>query len=134
MIRKNVSLSFYHQIKGQLLSAIYCGKIKEGDRLPSIRELSEDLGVNYKTVRKIYLNNKMIEVTGVGYAAEGNFLHNDQRIDPAEDERLALLLRASTLCTNAQYDGKSVIGDTTEGALIVAAAKAGMTKEELERR
>lgn len=53
---KNVNLSFYDQIKGQLLSAIYCGKVKEGDRLPSIRELSEDLGVNYKTVRRIYLN------------------------------------------------------------------------------
>jgi len=53
---KKVNLSFYEQIKGQLLSAIYCGKIKEGERLPSIRELSDDLGVNYKTVRRIYLN------------------------------------------------------------------------------
>ncbi len=51
---KEVSLSFYEQIKGQLLSAIYCGKIQEGDRLPSMRELAEDLGVNYKTIRKIY--------------------------------------------------------------------------------
>lgn len=52
---KNVALSFYEQIKGQLLSAIYCGKIKEGDRLPSIRELAEQLGVNYKTIRRIYV-------------------------------------------------------------------------------
>lgn len=52
---KRVKLNFYDQIKGQLLSAIYCGKIKEGERLPSIRELSEDLGVNYKTIRRIYL-------------------------------------------------------------------------------
>ena len=52
---KNVNLTYYDQIKGQLLSAIYCGKIKEGDRLPSIRELVEVLGVNYKTIRKIYL-------------------------------------------------------------------------------
>lgn len=52
---KEVSLSFFDQIKGQLLSAIYCGKITEGDRLPSIRELAEDLGVNYKTIRKIYI-------------------------------------------------------------------------------
>jgi GntR family transcriptional regulator len=52
---KKVNLSSYDQIKGQLLSAIYCGKIKEGERLPSIRELSDDLGVNYKTVRRIYL-------------------------------------------------------------------------------
>jgi len=53
---KNVQLNFYEQIKGQLVSAIYCGKIKEGDRLPSIRELAEDLNVNYKTIRKIFLH------------------------------------------------------------------------------
>lgn len=53
---KNVKLSFYDQIKGQLLSAIYCGKIHEGDRLPSIREVAESLDVNYKTIRRIYLH------------------------------------------------------------------------------
>ncbi len=52
---KEVKLSFYDQIKGQLLSAIYCGKIKENERLPSIREIAEDFGVNYKTIRKVYL-------------------------------------------------------------------------------
>lgn len=51
---RNVKLNFYEQIKGQLLSAIYCGKIQEGDRMPSIRELSEDLKVSHKTIRKIY--------------------------------------------------------------------------------
>ncbi|UCE43922.1 MAG: cation-translocating P-type ATPase [Candidatus Bathyarchaeota archaeon] len=86
------------------------------------------------TVRKIYLNDKMIEVTGVGYKAEGGFLHDGNHIEPLEDEHLALLLKASTLCTNAQYDGKNVIGDTTEGAMIVAAAKAGIAKEDLEKR
>ncbi|MFQ5739013.1 MAG: GntR family transcriptional regulator [Acidobacteriota bacterium] len=62
---KSVSLNFYEQIRGQLLSAIYCGKIEEGDRLPSMRELAEDLRVNYKTVRKIYLRlagEKLIEI------------------------------------------------------------------------
>jgi GntR family transcriptional regulator len=52
---KDVKLSYYEQIKGQLLSAIYCGKIQEGDKLPSMRELSESLAVNYKTIRNIYL-------------------------------------------------------------------------------
>ena len=51
---KDVNLSYYEQIKGQLVSAIYCGKINQGDKLPSIRELAEALGVNYKTVRNIY--------------------------------------------------------------------------------
>lgn len=51
---KKVGLSFYEQIKGQLLSAIYCGKIEAGDRLPSMRELAEEVGVSYSTVRKTY--------------------------------------------------------------------------------
>jgi Ca2+-transporting ATPase len=85
------------------------------------------------TVRKIYVGGKIIDVTGVGYEAKGEFLLDGKPLDPKSDDDLLLILRASTLCTNAQYDGKSIIGDTTEGALIVAAAKAGMTKEELEK-
>lgn len=53
---KRVKLSLYDQIKGQLLSAIYCGKINVGDRIPSIREIAEVSNVNYKTIRKIYLS------------------------------------------------------------------------------
>jgi len=84
------------------------------------------------TVRKIYVNNKMIDVTGAGYEPKGDFLLDGVPVDPKEDADLYLLLKASTLCSNASYDGKKVIGDTTEGALIVAAAKAGITKEHLE--
>lgn len=51
---KKVKLSYYEQIRGQLLSAIYCGKIREGDRLPSIRELATLFDVNYKTIRRVY--------------------------------------------------------------------------------
>ncbi|MDH5794520.1 MAG: cation-translocating P-type ATPase [Candidatus Bathyarchaeota archaeon] len=85
------------------------------------------------TVRKIYVDGRIVEVTGVGYEAEGEFLLDKAKIDASEDLRLSLLLRGATLCTNARYDGKSIIGDTTEGALIVAAAKAGLVKKELEK-
>jgi Ca2+-transporting ATPase len=84
------------------------------------------------TVRKIYVNSNTIDVTGVGYEPKGEFLLNGKPINPKDDDGLHLLLRACTLCSNAQYDGKSILGDTTEGALIVAAAKAGMTKKDLE--
>jgi Ca2+-transporting ATPase len=84
------------------------------------------------TVRKIYVNSKMIDVTGAGYEPKGDFLLDGVPIDPKEDTHLNLLLKASTLCSNASYDGKKVIGDTTEGALIVAAAKAGITKTDLD--
>lgn len=85
------------------------------------------------TVRKIYINNRIIDVTGAGYEAKGEFLLNSASIDPSENKDLTLLLKASTLCSNAAYDGSKVLGDTTEGALIVAAAKAGMAKKALEK-
>jgi len=84
------------------------------------------------TVRKIYVDGQMIDVTGVGYEPKGEFLNNGTRMELKENKDLNLLLRAGSLCTNAHYDGKNVIGDTTEGALIVAAAKAGMVKKDLE--
>ncbi len=86
------------------------------------------------TVRKIYVNNKMIDVTGAGYEPKGDFLLNGVPIDPKEDAHLNLLLKTGTLCSNASYDGQKIIGDTTEGALIVAAAKAGITKTDLDNR
>jgi len=85
------------------------------------------------TVRKIYVDNKMIDVTGAGYEPKGDFLLNGVPVDPKEDADLDLLLKASTLCSNATYDGTKVLGDTTEGALIVAAAKAGMAKTGLDK-
>jgi len=85
------------------------------------------------TVRKIYVNNKMIDVTGAGYEPKGDFLLNSLPVDPKEDAELDLLLKASTLCSNATYDGTKVLGDTTEGALIVATAKAGMAKTDLDK-
>jgi Ca2+-transporting ATPase len=85
------------------------------------------------TVRKLYVDNKMIDVIGAGYEPTGDFLINGVSINPKEHSDLNLLLTASTLCANASYDGKNVLGDTTEGALIVAAAKAGMTKTELDK-
>ncbi len=84
------------------------------------------------TVRKLYTNSKLYEVTGAGYEPKGEFLENGVHINPQENTELTLLLKGNVLCSNAHYDGKTVIGDTTEGALIVAAAKGGLTKKNLE--
>jgi Ca2+-transporting ATPase len=86
------------------------------------------------TVRKIFTDNKTIEVAGVGYEAKGEFLLDKKTVDPKEDKNLNLLLEASAVCTNASYDGKKILGDTTEGALIVAAAKVGLIKKDLEKK
>lgn len=86
------------------------------------------------TVRKVFTNDNLIEVSGVGYKAEGEFLLKNKPINPKEDTNLNMLLGAGLVCSNASYDGEKILGDTTEGALIVAAAKAKVTKKELEKK
>ncbi|MEM0058539.1 MAG: cation-translocating P-type ATPase [Candidatus Bathyarchaeia archaeon] len=84
------------------------------------------------TVRKIFVNNQTIDVTGSGYSASGAFYKDNAQINPLHDHALALLLEAGALCNNASYDGSTVLGDPTEGALIVAAEKAGIRKIDVE--
>jgi len=90
------------------------------------------------TVRRMYVNNKVVEVTGVGYEPKGEFHQSGDTINPQNDQDLSLLLRIGALCNNAQLDKNekgtwSIIGDPTEGALIVTAAKAGLEEKELEK-
>jgi len=90
------------------------------------------------TVRRIYVNKKTVEVTGVGYEPKGEFHQDNSVINPQNEQDLALLLRIGALCSNAQLDKNekgswSIIGDPTEGALIVSAVKAGFEEKELEK-
>jgi P-type Ca2+ transporter type 2C len=78
------------------------------------------------TVTRLFTNNAFIEVSGQGYTAEGSL--SDQNLADYE-----LLLRIGALCNNASFDGKDVVGDPTEIALLVAAAKAKMTVEKASR-
>jgi len=91
---------------------------------------------NEMTVRRIALLGRIIEVTGAGYTPDGSFLEDGEQIDPKEDRDLELLLRIGVLCSDAHLhkgeEGWSIFGDPTEGALVVAAAKAGLWREELE--
>ena len=113
-------------------------------RLPAVETLgstsiicSDKTGTMTKgemTVRKIYVIDKTIDVTGSGYEPVGNFKVDGKAIDV--DDELKLLLLASALCSDARLvkeeEKWTIRGDPTEGALIVAAAKAGIGEKELE--
>lgn len=90
------------------------------------------------TLRQIHLSGRTIEITGVGYRPEGDFLENGQRIDPQKDDNLLLALEISALCNDStlksQGDKYELIGDPTEGALLVAALKAGLTQKALQEK
>jgi Ca2+-transporting ATPase len=90
------------------------------------------------TVRKIFIDEKMYDVTGTGYDPSGEFLYNDSPVELTDS--LKELLTAGALASDAdvvhneQENQWYVKGDPTEGALIVTAAKAGLNKVELSER
>ncbi|MFB0560173.1 MAG: calcium-transporting P-type ATPase, PMR1-type [Candidatus Lokiarchaeia archaeon] len=92
---------------------------------------------NEMTVRKIYTNNNIFDVTNVGYQPKGEFYQDNSKVNPQEIPSLKLLLTIGTLCNNAKLEKKEnwhIIGDPTEGALIVAAEKAGIKQKELNKQ
>ncbi len=88
------------------------------------------------TVQRIYIGDQSVKVTGIGYDPEGDFLVGNQKLD-SKDKRLHSLLISAALCNDAKLEKEAgtdrwvIKGDPTEGALVVAAAKAGLWKEEL---
>ncbi len=93
------------------------------------------------TVRKIHVAGQTFDVSGSGYAPEGEFsLAGTKVARPGEELKqflsAAVLASDATITQNSQ-DGSegnwTVKGDPTEGALVVAAAKAGLEKEALDQ-
>jgi Ca2+-transporting ATPase len=87
---------------------------------------------NEMTVKKLALCDRIIEVTGIGYEPVGEFVENGLKIDSDQDENLRLSLRIGVLCNSSnlsQMNGWTILGDPTDGALLVAGAKAGILKE-----
>lgn len=87
---------------------------------------------NEMTVLAIQLGRRAITVSGSGYAPTGSFSSENGQLSPADDPHLLLTLRAMLLCNNAELRenaaGWEIVGDPTEGALVVAAEKAGLRK------
>ncbi len=87
---------------------------------------------NEMTVTRLWVDGQTIEVTGKGYSSEGNFLVGGQKIQWAQHMAVRTTLWLGILNNDAQIEpieasehSYRVIGDPTEAALLVAAAKAG---------
>ncbi len=86
---------------------------------------------NQMTVRKIRLLDQSIDVE------ESKFLVEGKETDPKSDSGLEILLRIGVLCNNSRLEpengGVSVIGDPTEGALLIACLEAGIKLESINQ-
>lgn len=105
---------------------------------------------NAMTVRKIFAGGKKYDVTGNGYEIKGQFLFEKQEIESLKDKSLQSVLMIGVLCNNSilkrnnvsisglwrrsKNNEWSIEGDPTEGALVVAAAKADIWRDNLEKK
>jgi cation-transporting P-type ATPase F len=92
---------------------------------------------NQMTVRAIYAGGRDYTVTGSGYAPDGEILERDRVVDLDLFTPLRECLECGLLCNDStirEQDGQLVVvGDPTEGALIVSAQKGGLTLADLEQ-
>jgi len=95
---------------------------------------------NQMTVTKLWVDGQMIDITGAGYEPVGDFLIDGQKIDLTKYQGARNALWVGSMNNDAQLDptgeseGKKtyrMIGDPTEGSILVAAYKAGATGKEL---
>jgi Ca2+-transporting ATPase len=87
------------------------------------------------TVRRLWVADKIIEVTGVGYEPLGAFSLPGGPHQPMGDKDIEMLLLAGALCNDTRLtqgeEGWEIKGDPTEGALVVLAQKADMEQGKL---
>ena len=84
---------------------------------------------NKMTVCKVYDGEEEWDVSGTGYGLKGSISSSTNK----NRDAITLLLKVAVLCNDAQIKNEEVIGDPTEGALLVLAAKGGMSQDILNQ-
>ena len=136
MLKKNALVHKLHSVETLGCASVICT-----DKTGTVTE-------NKMTVTKAYCGKKEYDFSGSGYRIAGEVTCGGERVNPAAESALRETLICGTLCTSAAISAKkdistrergrlsaggewSVTGDPTEAALLVAAAKCGITAEKL---
>jgi Ca2+-transporting ATPase len=87
------------------------------------------------TVKKLYTNGQLYDVSGIGYETEGAISKKDTDIDPQKETEVRKLIECAVICNDSTIERTGneriyhVIGSSTEGALLILGAKVGVFKE-----
>ncbi|NMC47279.1 MAG: cation-translocating P-type ATPase [Chloroflexi bacterium] len=97
---------------------------------------------NVMTVTEVWADGKTVNITGTGYVPEGDFVMKGKKIDLHEVPAVSTTLWVGSVNNDSELegfeneDGKTsyrIIGDPTEGSILVAAAKAGVHAADLKK-
>lgn len=102
IVSNSSELPFYQQIKDQIKQAILKGTLQEGDLLPSIRNLADDLQVSVLTIRRVYneletegyLNSRMGKGTFVAMANSELIMESKRHMIEAELQKVVVEAKA----------------------------------------
>ncbi|MEK6598799.1 MAG: cation-transporting P-type ATPase, partial [Deltaproteobacteria bacterium] len=144
-----VSLSLAMGVQRMARKNAIVKKLSAVETLGSVNVICTDktgtLTTNEMCVKRLWVNGKDVEVTGIGYEPQGDFVLSGNVLSREELKKDGVeeLLKAASLCNNAHLivplqkgtsGSWSISGDPTEGALIVAADKAGLKMDELKEK
>jgi len=116
MIRRNVLVR-----RLQSVETLGCAEVICTDKTGT-------LTVGEMTARRLLAGRCLYKVTGEGYGVSGKFLSEQEE----RKSDLHALLYAAAACNDAEIIGQGIVGDPTEGALLVAAAKDGISRDDIE--
>jgi P-type Ca2+ transporter type 2C len=97
---------------------------------------------NEMTVTRVWVDGHSFDISGQGYAPQGEFTLDGKKIQPSDYPALGTALWVGTLNNDAQIEKVEngdamptyrIVGDPTEGSILVAAAKAGAAYQELNQ-
>ena len=101
----NSDEAIYVQLRNQIILGIATSEIREGDNLPSVRELAENIGINMHTVNKAYTILKQEGYVKLDRRRGAVVALDYNKIHAIETLKMQMrLILAEAICKNISYE------------------------------